>query len=82
MFFIFVFVTGLLIPNHYIPAPLRRGMSEQHDAHVRTWKQFWNEYFNNMMNEEISEEEERKMMEADLALDRHLQRIEDSYGEY
>tara|TARA_R100001082_G_scaffold82236_1_gene49068 strand:- start:5478 stop:5684 length:207 start_codon:yes stop_codon:yes gene_type:complete len=68
MFFIFVFVTGLLIPNHYIPTPLRRGMSEQHDAHVRAWKQY--------------QEEERKLMEADRALDRHLQRIEDAYGEY
>ena len=42
-------------------------MSEQHDAHVRAWEQY--------------QEEERKLMEADLALDRHLQRIEDSYFE-
>ncbi len=32
-------------------------MSEQHDAHVRVWKE----------------------MQADRALDRHLQRIEDAY---
>jgi hypothetical protein len=40
-------------------------MNEQHDAHVRVWKEM-----------------EAKEMEADRALDRHLQRIEDSYGEY
>ena len=34
-------------------------MNEQHDAHVRVWKE----------------------MEADRALDRHLQRLEDSYFE-
>lgn len=39
-------------------------MNEQHDAHVRVWKEM-----------------QAKEMEADRALDRRLQRIEDAYFE-